>query len=747
MNTCRSLMRKTIIMAGIGVALATLPGVVAGEEVPSLFALSLEELMNTEVSIGSIVGTTLSRAPVSITTITREQIAITPARNLADLIEIYVPGALWLNHLSPKIGLRGLIIDRNYKFLLLVNGVSRNQNGSQGATLELQNWDLNDIERIEIVRGPGSVTYGPGAIAGVINIITRSAATAPGGRIGAVYDFGYRSSGAYASHGHTGAFARVYTYASIRRTEGYPGARFFTIDGKTGSGGYVPETDDLIRYKSDSLGREQIKAHVDVAFPADWRLWMRFTRSGSPTDGLEYSRYFIRAADDRVPARFGGEEGGMAVLENRHAFTESLSLNTTLSYSWQHYADYLIAVPGLAYDAGPLQGIPPGNVVYDFEESTLFFRSMAHWLVTDSARLALGYGLGYDRYRPGDSDRMFMNLKTFETPDGRSIQELMDDGFDSATHSLMGEASLVLHPRAEVLLSGRIDRNDYTGMLYSPRLALVSALNDRNLVKLVWQRSVRMNTGEELYKDHLNGREGDTETLDGYELMYSSVPLRNLTFNAALFYNQIKAIGWLGDQSKPIGDLDLAGCELDVLYQAGGMTLGVNHAFIKQLDWMSRSGLGKQGISAADYDTNGLTSEGNDLSNWASHISKCFVTARVLPRVRLHADMQVFWKWEGAGDYMAMYDRKYAGDPDGGTWSTLRQRLRSENYGDTDVRLNLAVAWRMPVSLQPRLTLFARNVLGTRRYSYSSGVSMDYPEKISWVEEPTVVGIQADMVF
>jgi hypothetical protein len=746
MHVTRFLALKSVHLAAIGVMLAASPGG-AEPTASTLFELSLEELMNTEVAIGSIVGTTLSRAPVSVTTITREQIAITPARNLADLIEIYVPGALWLNHLSPKVGLRGLIIDRNYKFLLLVNGVSMNQKGSQGATLELQDWDLNDIERIEVVRGPGSVTYGPGAIAGVINVITRSAATAPGGIAGVAYNFGYRSSGAYGSYGYTGDVARIYAYASIRRTEGYPDARYFMINSATGEGGYLPETGNLIRYKADSLGHEQTKAFVDVAFPDDWRFWMRFTRSGSPSDGLEHTRYMTLADGELVPPRFGGEEGYAAVLENAHAWTEKLSLDTTLAYTWQGYTDYLITVPAKAYDTDPFQGTPSGNVVYDFEESRIYARTMAHVHASDCARLALGYALEYDMYRPGDSDRMFMNLKTFETPDGRSIQALMDDGFDAATHTLMGEAYLTLHPRAELLLSGRIDRNDYTETLYSPRMAIVSPLNDRNIIKLVWQRSVRMNTGEELYKDHLNGRDGDTETLDGYELIYSCVPVPDITFNGTVFLNQIKAIGWIGDQSKPLGDLDLAGCELDVRYQVGKLTLGMNHAFIKQLDWTSGEGIGKQGISAADYDDSGLTSQGNDLSNWSSQISKCFVTARLLPRVTAHADMQVFWKWEGAGDYMAMYDRKYAGDDDGGRWSDLRQRLDSADYGDTDLRLNLAIAWQMPVALQPRLTLFARNVFGARRYSYSSGVSKAYPEKISWVEEPTVVGLQAEMVF
>ena len=104
-----------------------------------------------------------------------EMIKFTPARNIYDLIEVYVPGAIWMIHEEgPHMGIRGIIVNRNYKYLLLLNGRNLNNKGHFGAKSELEAWDLNDIERIEIIRGPGSVTYGPGAVGGVINIITYS---------------------------------------------------------------------------------------------------------------------------------------------------------------------------------------------------------------------------------------------------------------------------------------------------------------------------------------------------------------------------------------------------------------------------------------------------------------------------------------------------------------------------------------------------------------------------------------------
>ena len=67
------------------------------------------------------------KTPACVTTITAEDIARTPARNILDLMEIYVPGMLYMNHSDgPEPGIRGIIADRPYKFLVNVNGMNVN---------------------------------------------------------------------------------------------------------------------------------------------------------------------------------------------------------------------------------------------------------------------------------------------------------------------------------------------------------------------------------------------------------------------------------------------------------------------------------------------------------------------------------------------------------------------------------------------------------------------------------------------
>ena len=184
----------------------------------SIFEMSLTELMNVEIYVpATLTEKNPLKTPASVTVITAEDIARTPARNLMDLIEIYVPGALYMNHsVGPVLGIRGVIADRPYKFLVNLNGININIKAHYGARLELLNWDLNDIQRIEIVRGPGAVTYGPGAIGGVINIFTKRGSQAEGLQMGGAFWDKYDSIGSYLSYGKKTEKTDLYTYLSGR---------------------------------------------------------------------------------------------------------------------------------------------------------------------------------------------------------------------------------------------------------------------------------------------------------------------------------------------------------------------------------------------------------------------------------------------------------------------------------------------------------------------------------------------------
>ena len=78
-----------------------------------------------------------------------------------------------------------------------------------------------------MVRGPGSVTYGPGAIAGIINIITKQAGSLDGFKAGVEYNEGYDSKGAFLKYGFDKEKFKLFTHISIRDTDGDDDPKYF----------------------------------------------------------------------------------------------------------------------------------------------------------------------------------------------------------------------------------------------------------------------------------------------------------------------------------------------------------------------------------------------------------------------------------------------------------------------------------------------------------------------------------------
>ncbi len=126
------------------------------------------------VSIATGKEQLLYKAPAIATVLTRQDIENSSANNLNELLEM-VPGLhVSENYFSGDavFNMRGFSRNPDAGILFMVNGITLNtlQNGSRFSALRLA---LNNIEQVEIIRGPGSAVYGADAFVGVINIITR----------------------------------------------------------------------------------------------------------------------------------------------------------------------------------------------------------------------------------------------------------------------------------------------------------------------------------------------------------------------------------------------------------------------------------------------------------------------------------------------------------------------------------------------------------------------------------------------
>ena len=148
---------------------------------------SLEQLLETRVTSVSKKEQKLSRTAAAVFVITQEDIQRSGASTLPDLLRM-APGVdvAQINTNSWAISIRGFNSRYSNKVLVLVDGRSVYTPTFSGVYWEHLDLPLEDIERIEVIRGPGASVWGANAVNGVINIITKPAAATQGGRVSAM---------------------------------------------------------------------------------------------------------------------------------------------------------------------------------------------------------------------------------------------------------------------------------------------------------------------------------------------------------------------------------------------------------------------------------------------------------------------------------------------------------------------------------------------------------------------------------
>ena len=151
-----------------------------------LTQFTLEDLMNVQVISVSKKEQKLSKTGAAIFVITQEDIRRSGATNIPDLLRM-VPGVdvARVDHSTWAVSIRGFNDVYANKVLVLIDGRSVYQPVHSGVSWNAQEMPLENIERIEVIRGPGGTVWGANAMNGVINIITKSAKDTPGGLIAA----------------------------------------------------------------------------------------------------------------------------------------------------------------------------------------------------------------------------------------------------------------------------------------------------------------------------------------------------------------------------------------------------------------------------------------------------------------------------------------------------------------------------------------------------------------------------------
>lgn len=147
--------------------------------------LSLKALLDLKLQTGSFLELDLRNSPLTMTVIQGEQVRLSGAHNLSEALEIYVPGFQYsFNKWNGTVwAMRGVTGDKNDKIIVLVNGIKQNLQGFHGFSTETDLGLMGDIQRVEVLRGPAGLVYGSGAIAGVVNIVTKDVPTEDGGAL------------------------------------------------------------------------------------------------------------------------------------------------------------------------------------------------------------------------------------------------------------------------------------------------------------------------------------------------------------------------------------------------------------------------------------------------------------------------------------------------------------------------------------------------------------------------------------
>ncbi len=165
----------------------------ARDQLTQLTQMSLEELANVEVTSVSKGAQSLASAPASIYVITGEEIARSGVTSIPEALRL-APNlqVAQISSQEYQISARGFggnLEAQNFsnKILILIDGRSVYNPLFSGVAYDAQDVLMDDVDRIEVISGPGATLWGANAMNGVINIITRSAQATEGAllRIGA----------------------------------------------------------------------------------------------------------------------------------------------------------------------------------------------------------------------------------------------------------------------------------------------------------------------------------------------------------------------------------------------------------------------------------------------------------------------------------------------------------------------------------------------------------------------------------
>lgn len=663
------------------------------EETDDVFEMPLEQLMEIEVvSPASLTKTKPRLVPSAVTTITQEDIWSSNARSLYELLDIYVPNLQWMRHHweADVMGLRGIISDRNDKYLLLVNGRVMNERTHFGAVTEQDLVMLSDVHHIDVIRGPGSALYGPGAVSMVINIVTHSSDTFQGtevlGRMGVVEEFYsaevkhgrkfkdddgglfvYTGIGNYVGASKYDA-PQIFPFTFPLRSDyawNAPGVSqgppVFQLPGDGIRSGDPATSLPLTRDGADARGRMPLKLHLQIK-RGNWDIWARYTRGGKnfvwsagsllrhPWGWADWNNNWgwngaalsAGSTGTVVKPAFYSYQQATGFVGYKQELTEDIDVDYSISYDMTDFERFIDNRIEDAYREDKYNG----KVVVKWqpnEKHSIAFGT--EWEHRELGMKSPGWPDGSDYPR----DRTFRLVSAFKPhwAWGHSMPR-----WSTNLLSFFGEHQWTINDKWTTFVGARLDEHTYTDSMFSPRAAIVHTPTDIDTYKLMWSRSVRSNFEEEMKVQSVTtGGDSEPEILDNIELRYERQHSKNLDLAASVFvhYN-LEAISWNNTTASSVstGEQREYGFELEASYHTDKTRVLLSHGFTKLYDFDLERGRSTY-ISAEPY------GHGDDLTNWANNITKLTAQHDLNDKWTLDASMRIYWGYWGMKDYDDYY--------------------------------------------------------------------------------------------
>lgn len=450
---------------GLVLGLSGLPTVGAAAERDAQEPLadrSLEELLSLEVE--SVVGAArheqrLTEAPSSVTILTARDIRAFGWRTLAEALQGVRGFYVTYDRNYSYVGVRGFgrPTDYNNRVLVLIDGHRVNDGIYDGVLIGTEfPLDLALVDRIEIIRGPGSALYGTSAFFGVINVITKRGAAARGEA--ALEAGSYETYRARASFGWADGEARDVLLSVSQHVSGGPGALYYPeFD--------APDTNYGWAYGLDG---EQSTTAFAAATLGRWRLQSLIGTRRKEVPTASWSTAFN---DDRFETT--DTRGWVTASYERPVGAASLS------------------VRGF-YDAYEYSGAYP----YAYDESVI--------VADDGARMDIVGGDATLHRRLGR--RHLVTLGFEQRSNLRQDQWYIEEGFpyvDSRESSVQAavfvQDELELAPKWTAILGARYDWWSHKGGTGRPRLGLIYRTDYDTAVKALYGEAYRAPNMYELY--------------------------------------------------------------------------------------------------------------------------------------------------------------------------------------------------------------------------------------------------------